>query len=106
MTELLQADKYGTINKTYKTTICYYEIKFISEPCIIQEETMCDGKICANGEVFVKAQYRNCMQYNTKWYWGKISQQNNIIVSTRTIVHPCLDITDSIEVKKYQKDLQ
>ena len=31
-----------------------------------------------------------CMQNNTKWYHQQSKQQNNSIVSTCTIVHPCI----------------
>ena len=54
---------------------------------------MCDGQTCTAGELVVKAQYINFMQENTKWYRGQKPQQKNIIVPTRTIVHPCLDVT-------------
>ena len=40
------------------------------------------------------------MQYNTKYYWEQPPQQKNIIVPTRTIIHPCLDVINVTEVKK------
>ena len=32
------------------------------------------------------------MQENSNWYWKQQSLQHNIIVSTRTIIHPCIDV--------------
>ena len=43
------------------------------------------------------------MKYNSKWYWGKSPQQNDIIIPKRTIVHPCLGIIAANEVRKTKK---
>ena len=32
------------------------------------------------------------MQENTNWYWKQQTLQRTIIVPTRTILHPCLDV--------------
>ena len=32
------------------------------------------------------------MQGCTNWYWKQKPLQQNIIVPTRTIIHPCLDV--------------
>ena len=66
---------------------------------------MCDGNISTDCELVLKAQYMNCMQDNMKGYWEQNTQQNNIIVNTLTIVHPCLDITTITEVRKKQKSV-
>ena len=47
------------------------------------------GKISTYGELVTKSQYMNCMQGNVKCYWWQSQQQNKIIVTTCTIVHPC-----------------
>ena len=52
------------------------------------------------GKLVVKYQYMNCMKDNTKWYWEQSTQQNNIIIPTRTIVYKCLDIMTVTEAKK------
>ena len=100
MDALVKTDEYCSINTTYTTTTRYYMIKFISEPYTLQEETLCDEKIISDGKIVVKVQYMNCMQDNTKWYWEQSPQQKNIIVSTCTVPHPCLDVTTVTEVKK------
>ena len=69
------------------------------EPYTLQEETEYDLKISTAGELVFEFQYINCIQDNTKWYWGKCPQQNNNIVSTHTIVHPFLDVTTVTRVK-------
>ena len=68
MAELVQTDKWGSIDATDTTTMVYYAIKFISEAYTLQEEKMCYGKMSSAGILAVKAQYINCMQDNTKWY--------------------------------------
>ena len=50
-------------------------------------------------KLVVKAQYMNCMKYNTKCYRGKSKQHNNIIVLTHTLVHPCMDVMSVTKVK-------
>ena len=68
MAELVQNYQYSAINTTYTSTMGYYVIKFMSETYILEEEKMCDGKISTSGELYVKPQYTNCTQDNTKWY--------------------------------------
>ena len=57
-------------------------------------------KICIAGEKFVNAQYINCIKDNTKWYWEKSPEQDDIIVPTRKIVHPCSDVITFTKVTK------
>ena len=54
--------KFVYINTSDKTAMGYYMIKFTSEAYKLQEETMCDGKICTAFELVIEAQYMNCMQ--------------------------------------------
>ena len=84
----------------------YYVIKIIYEDYTLQEETTCDGQISTAGELVVKSKYMNYMQDNKKLYWEKLPQQNNTIVPTRKIVHPCLDVMTVTEVKKTNICLQ
>ena len=100
MPALVQVDKYGAINTTYTNTMGYYVVKSMSETYTLREVKMHDVQISTAGELVVKYQYMNCMEYNTNWYWEQSPQQNNIIFPTRTIVHPCLDITNITKVKK------
>ena len=78
-------------------TMDYYLIQLMSEPYTPQEETMYNRKIGTASLIVVKSQYMNCMQDNTKWYWGKIKWKN-IIVPAGTILHPCLDVTTVTKV--------
>ena len=39
------------------------------------------------------------MQENTNWCWKQQSLQHNIIVTTCTILHPCLDVVIIIYVQ-------
>ena len=55
----------------------YYVIKLLSESYTLQEDTTNYGRISTSGELYVKSQYVNCMQYNTRWYWEEPQQQKN-----------------------------
>ena len=78
----------------------YYVIKFMSWAYTLKKETAYDGQISTAVKLVVKEQYMNFMQYNTNWYWEKLPQQNNIIVPTRIVVHPCLYVINTMEVEK------
>ena len=54
MASLVQPGKYGTMNMTDTTTMGYYVIKFVFIVHTIQEDTICDVKISADGELVVK----------------------------------------------------
>ena len=43
------------------------------------------------------------MQENSKWYWKHQSLQHSIIVTTRTIIHPCIDVVRIIYVQEIPK---
>ena len=64
MAVLAQTGQYSAINTTYTSIMGYYVIKFMSETYTPQEEIMCDEKISTAGELFVKAQYMDCMHDN------------------------------------------
>ena len=83
---------YGVINTDDTTKNGFYVIIFISEAYTLQNNTKIDGKMISSGELVVKAQYICSMQENTNWYWEKQSLQQNIMVPTRTILHPCIDV--------------
>ena len=61
MALLVKFGKYVAINKTDKTTMGNYVIKFFSETYTLQYCTRFEGKISSDGELFVKAQYVSCM---------------------------------------------
>ena len=92
MASLAQSGMYGAIN-TYDTkTNGLYVIQFISDAYTLQNNTTIDGKVISAGELVVKAQYLCSMQENTNWYWKQQPLQHNIMVTTCTILHPCLGI--------------
>ena len=70
----------------------YYKIKFVSYAYTLKNDTTCDGQIISACELVLKEKYLSCIQENTKWYWEKKKHQKVIISTTRTIVHPCLDV--------------
>ena len=97
MATLAKTGKYGAINKIDTTRMGYYVIKFISEAYTLHKETDCKVKINSSGELVVKDQYMNYMQDNKDGYWEQSQQQDNII-PTRTVLHPCLHIMTVTEV--------
>ena len=59
---------------------------------MLQKNTQIEGQIISAGELVVKSQYICSVQENTNWCWKQQSLQHNIIVTTCTILHPCLDV--------------
>ena len=103
MASLVQYDKYGAINTSDTTTNVYSIIKFISEAYTLQNNTKIDGQIITAGELVVKSQYLCSVQDSANWYWGQHQLQQAIIVPTRIIIHPHLDvvgITDFQDIHK------
>ena len=102
---LFQSVMYGAITIDKTTTNGIYVIKFISEAYMLQNNTRIDEKIISAGEFVVKAQYLYSMQENTNWYWKQKSLQKNIIVPTRTITHPCIDVVSITDVEDTPKNV-
>ena len=67
-------------------------IQFISELYTLQNNTKIDGHVISNGGLVSKAQFLCSMQENTNWYWKQQPLKHTIIVPTRTIPYPRLDV--------------
>ena len=83
---------YSAVNTDDNTSNGLYVIKFLSEEYTLQNNTTIYGKFISTGELVVKSQYICSMQENTNWHWKQQPLQQKIIVPTRTIVHPRLDV--------------
>ena len=92
MASLVQSGMYGDINTSDNTPNGLYVIQFISVAYMLQKNTVIYGQVISSCELVVKAQYIFSMQENTNWYWKKQSLQQNITVTTRTMLHPRLDV--------------
>ena len=92
MASLFQSGMYGAINTYENPPNGFYVIKFISEAYALQNNATIYGKFISAGELFVKAQYLFSMQENTNWYCKQQPMQQTIIVPTRTVLHPRLDV--------------
>ena len=92
MATLVESGKYSFINTPDTTTNAFYVIIFTSEAYTLQDNTKIDGQIITSGELFVKSQYICFMQVDTNWYWNQHPQMHIIIVATRTILHPLLEV--------------
>ena len=96
---------YGYINTSDNKTNVFYVTQLLSEAYTKQNNTTIDGQFISAGELVVTAQYIYSMQENTNWYWKQPPLQHTIIVPTRTILHPCLDVIIIIYVKDIPKNL-
>ena len=67
-------------------------INFFSEAYTLKHYTTFNINIISSGELVIKTQYIICIQENTNLYWCKKNQQQYTIVTTQTIVHPCIDV--------------
>ena len=99
MSSLVQSGMYGSINTEDTKTNGFYVIQFISEAYTLQNNTQIDGQVIYDGELVVKAQYLCSMQENSNWYWKQQALKKNIIVPTRTIIHPRLNVVIIIYVQ-------
>ena len=100
MASLVRSGMYVAITTDDNTSNGFYVIQFISEAYTLQNNTTIDGEFISAGELVVKAQYLCSMQENTNWYWKQQPLQQTIIVPTRTILHPRLDVI----IIRYVKD--
>ena len=105
MSLLVQKVQYGSINTIDTATMGYYVIKFISEPYTLQEEKMHYEQISTTGELVVKAQYMNCIQDNTKWYWEQKHNRKIYFPHTQNCIS-MLGCHYGHRSKKYQNCLQ
>ena len=105
MALLVQPGMYGAINTNSTTENGFYVIKLISEAYKLQNNTTIDGTFISAGELVVKVQYLCSMKGETNWYWKQQPLQQAIIVTTRTIIHPCLDAIKIRYVKYIPKNL-
>ena len=93
-----QSGEYIAINTADTITNLFYVIEFISYAYKLQNNTTIDTQIISAGELVVKARYICFMKENSNWYWKQESMKHNIIVPTRIILHPCLDVVRIIDV--------
>ena len=71
----------------------------------IQINTTNDGQVISAGELVVKEQYICSKQEKKNWYRKHQSLQQDIMIPTRTILHPCLDVITIIYVQDIPKNL-
>ena len=57
MSLLVHNGKYGTFNTSYRTTIGYYVVKFISEPYRLQGNKTENKQVINTGKLIVNAVY-------------------------------------------------
>ena len=72
---------------------------------MLQNNTTIYGQVICAGGLFVKAQYFFSMQENNHWYWKQQPLQKTIIVPTRTILHPRLNVIIIRDVQDIPKNI-
>ena len=92
MAPYLTDSNNDAINTTDKSTNIFYVIMFKLGEYTLQENTTIDGQIITAGELVVKAKYTCSMQVDTNWYWNHKPKHHLITVTTRTILHPQLEV--------------
>ena len=63
-----------------------------TEVYTLQDNTTIDVLIMTARELVVKAKYLCSKQVGTNWYWKQLPKQHVIIVLTRTILYPRLEV--------------
>ena len=92
MASLVKSGMYVAINTCDTTKNGFYVIQFISESYTLQYNTKIYGQFISAGELVLKSQYIWSMKENTNWCWKQQPLEQTIIVPTRTILHPHIDV--------------
>ena len=93
--------KYATFNAAEPKTLGYQFVKYVSYAFTFQEDITTDVKVSNAGELVVRSEYLISTKEKEKWYCQQNGSKHIVIVSTRTIVHPCLDVS----IVKYVADV-
>ena len=105
MASLVQTGMYGAINTDDIITNVLYVVQFISDAYTLQNNTKIYGQVISAGKLVVNAQYLCSVQEYTNWYWKQQPLQQTIIVPTRKILHPHLDVIIIIYVQDIPKNV-
>ena len=95
---------YVAINTDDTKANGFYVIQFLSEAYTLQNDTTIDGQATSAGGLVFKAQYIFSMQENTNLYWKQQPLQQTIMVPTRTVLCPCLDVITIRYVQEIPKN--
>ena len=71
----------------------------------IFSRTTIDGQILIAGELVVNAKYLCSMQVDTNWYWNQHPQHHIIIILTRTILHPRVEVNAVVDFHAIPKSV-
>ena len=105
MASIVQLGMHGAINIYDTTTNGFYVIQYLSYVYTHKNNTKIYGQVIYADKLVVKSQYIFSMQENTNWYWKQKPLQQTIIVPTRTILHPRLDVIKIIYVQGIPKNV-
>ena len=92
MASLVYSGNHCNINTTYKTTLGFYVLKYVSEDYTLKDDTIRDGKISTSDEFVVKAQYLIYIEGRDKVVLGAKTSSISHFFPTLTIVHPSIDV--------------
>ena len=71
----------------------YFVINYLSEPYTLQEDQTTYGEVIKAGGLVVKSECLSFMKTKTNFYWRQHRTNQNVIISTRRIVHQCLEMS-------------
>ena len=92
MASLVKSGMYGDIKNDDTTTNGFYVIKFLSDAYTLQNNTTIYRQVVSAGKLIVKAKYLCSIQEKTNCYWKQQPLQQTIILPTRKILHPRLEV--------------
>ena len=95
---ILQRGNYVAINTAVTTTMGYYVVKLLSEPCTLQDNKTVDEQVIKAGEHMVKQEYLSITKTDTNCYWQPLENKDSVIIVTHTIVHLCLSVSNIVNV--------
>ena len=105
MASLVQPGMYGAINTAENTKIDSMLFNSSQSNIRYRIYSTIDGQVISAGELVAKTQYLCSVQENTDWHWKQQPLQQTIIVTTRTILRPRLDVIIIRDVQDIPKNV-
>ena len=83
---------HGAISTNYQTITDQYVMKYLFKILRLQYNTTTNDQVFKSGELFIRYELLSNIKDKTNWDWDTENQQQILIVSIRTILHPCSDV--------------
>ena len=89
----MQTGNYDAINETYTRILVHYVLNYIFDAITLQEDTTTDNEVSPAGELAVRSLHLSHMKKKEKLVLQAEKNEQDVIILTHTIVHPCLDVS-------------